>query len=55
MNLEEKKERLKKYITKTINFQIDHADSLDYLEIRIRNHEGNIQVESTNKNREKAY
>jgi hypothetical protein len=54
----EKKEKLKHKINEFINVAIDKAvedGNLEHFEIEISNHQGNLQMNSTTKKREKVY
>ena len=54
----EKKEKLKNKINEFINVAIDKAvedGNLEHFEIEISNHQGNLQMNSTTKKREKVY
>jgi len=54
----EKKDKLKDKINKFINVVIDKAvedGNLEHFEIEISNHQGNLQMNSTTKKREKVY
>lgn len=54
----ENKEKLKIKINEFINAIIDKATedgSLEHFEIKISNHQGNLQMNSTTKTREKVY
>ncbi|WP_158281638.1 hypothetical protein [Sporanaerobacter acetigenes] len=54
----EKKEKLKHKINEFVNVVIDKAGEngdLEHFEIEISNHQGNLQMNSTVKRREKVY
>lgn len=60
MDLKErsKKEMLKYQMVSFINCVLDSADNenkLDYINIEINNHNGNLQMDYTLRNRKKAY
>lgn len=53
-----KKEKLKNQMVSFVNCVLDAADNdnkLDYINIEINNHNGNLQMDYTLRNRKKAY
>lgn len=55
MSIEDKKGLIKEAIMDIISVQIDNNENIDFFEFTIKNHEGNLQVESISKKRTKAY